>query len=87
MNCAAARPRLRSNRYKRTTSADGSINVTVGSWTREGTVWVQGNFLCNAYPKDLTSCGAIFRNPSGRRSRRTNTRPSTVGTFEFSVVR
>jgi hypothetical protein len=24
---------------------------------------VQGNFLCSAFPGELTSCSAIFRNP------------------------
>lgn len=49
--------------YSRVANADGS--VTVGSRTRTGATWVQGSFLCNAYPKALTTCGAVFRNPFG----------------------
>ena len=51
--------------YRRFMSADGSISVTIGSWSNTGKSWVQGDFLCNAYPRDLTTCGAVFRNPSG----------------------
>ena len=47
---------------KRTTSADGAVRETVGTKTREGKSWVQGNFLCKAFPEELTSCGAIYRN-------------------------
>ncbi len=47
---------------KRTTSADGAVHETVGTMTREGTSWAKGNFLCNAFPEELTSCGAIYRN-------------------------
>ena len=46
-------------------SADGSTSVTIGSWSNTGKSWVQGDFLCNAYPRDLTTCGAVFHNPSG----------------------
>ncbi len=47
---------------QRATSADGTLSETVGQRTRTGTSWVQGNFLCNAFPVGLTSCGAIYRN-------------------------
>ena len=73
--------------YRRVATADGSINVTVGARTRIGRTWVQGNFLCNAYPKDLTSCGAVFRNPSGTREQENEYRSIyRSGGFEFSVV-
>ena len=51
--------------YRSFMSADGSISVTIGSWSNTGKSWVQGDFLCNAYPRNLTTCGAVFRNPSG----------------------
>lgn len=51
--------------YGRTTAADATTTVTIGTRTRTGKTWVQGNFLCSAYPKTLTICGAVFRNPSG----------------------
>ena len=51
--------------YRRFMSADGSTSVTIGSWSNTGKSWVQGDFLCNAYPRDLTTCGAVFHNPSG----------------------
>lgn len=47
---------------QRTTSVDGAVSETIGQRTRSGTSWVQGNFLCNAFPVELTSCGAIYRN-------------------------
>ena len=47
---------------QRITSVDGTVSETIGQRTRAGTSWVQGNFLCNAFPGRLTSCGAIFRN-------------------------
>ncbi|MFI0845288.1 tetratricopeptide repeat protein [Mesorhizobium sp. IMUNJ23232] len=47
---------------QRATSVDGTVIETIGQRTRSGTSWVQGNFLCNAFPGELTSCGAIFRN-------------------------
>ena len=64
---------------KRTTSADGAVRETVGTKTREGTSWVQGNFLCNAFPEELTSCGAIIALSSGRRVVMTSTRRFTAG--------
>jgi hypothetical protein len=74
--------------YTRIASASGSITVTVGSTTTTGTTWVQGNFLCNAYPKALTTCGAIFRNPSGTLEQRNEYRSIyRWNRFEFSVVR
>ena len=47
---------------KRTISADGAVSETIGQTTRTGTSWVQGDFLCRAFPGGRTSCGAIFRN-------------------------
>ena len=74
--------------YERTTSTDGSLRVTFGSTTLEGRSWVQGNFLCNAYPKELTVCGAIFRNSSGTPERQNEYRAVyRWEQFEFSVVR
>lgn len=37
-------------------------------------------FLCNAYPKSLTTCGAIFHNSSGTPEHRTSIEQFTVGT-------
>lgn len=56
--------------YSRNSSADGTVNTTFGSRSQTGKSWVQGDFLCNAYPRHLTNCGAIFRNPSGSFERR-----------------
>jgi adenylate cyclase len=73
---------------KRTTSVDGALTETLGTRTRIGTSWVQGNFLCNAFRGGLTRCGAIFRN-----SFRTPTNQDEYKAvyrweqFEFSVVR
>lgn len=75
--------------YRRVATADGSISVTIGSRTRTGkTTWVQGNFLCNAYPKDLTACGAVFRNPTGTLERENEYRSIYRSNhIEFSIVK
>ena len=74
--------------YRRTTSPDGVISVTVGSQSSQGKSWVQGDFLCNAYPKVLTRCCAVFRNPSGTPEQE-NEYLSVYGwsQYEFSVVK
>ncbi|CAN7215622.1 guanylate cyclase [Phyllobacterium sp. LjRoot231] len=73
--------------YRRGVTADGSITVTFGSRTRTGKSWVQGNFLCSAFPKSLTSCGAVFRNPSGTREKENEYRSIyRTNSVEFSVV-
>jgi len=73
---------------QRATSADGTLSETVGTRTRNGTSWVQGDFLCNAFPGELTSCGAIFRNsfstPRGQDEYKAVHRWAQ---FEFSVVK
>jgi adenylate cyclase len=53
--------------YRRTNAADGSTRVTIGSQVHQGMSWMQAGALCTAYPKDLTVCGVIFRNPAGTR--------------------
>ena len=73
---------------QRTTSVDGTVSETVGERTRVGTSWVQGNFICNAFPGELTSCGAIYRNifrtPGGDDEYKAVYRWDQ---FEFSVVK
>ncbi len=72
--------------YRRVTATNGSINVTIGSRNRQGMSWTQTGFLCVAYPKYLTDCGAIFRNPTG--SFEDNNEYLFIlrgGSFEFSV--
>ena len=70
------------------TNADGTVTVTIGTRTRTGKTWVQGNFLCSAYPKILTGCGAVFRNPSGTRERENEYRSIYhSNSIEFSVVK
>ncbi|MET3597096.1 class 3 adenylate cyclase/TolB-like protein/Flp pilus assembly protein TadD [Mesorhizobium shonense] len=72
---------------QRTTSIRGAVSETVGQRSRVGTSWVQGDFLCNAFPRELTSCGAIFRN-SFRTPGRQDEYKSVYRweQFEFSVV-
>jgi TolB-like protein/class 3 adenylate cyclase len=74
--------------YRRTSSPGGTITETVGSSSNTGTSWVQGNVICNAFPRKLTTCGAVFRNPVGR-SELKNEFLSVyrVNQFEFSVVK
>ena len=74
--------------YKLTSSADGSTNTTIGSWSNKGLSWVQGNFLCDAYPKSLSSCSVIFRNPSGTLEQLNEYQMiGRFNRFEFSVVK
>src|SRR5262249_20721675 len=49
--------------YRRITAIDGSTTVMIGSQTFQGTSWTQAGALCGAYPKILTGCGVIFRDP------------------------
>lgn len=62
--------------FRVTPSADGSIILFEASEERKGTAWVQGDFLCSAFPKAQTTCGAVFRNPGGTRD----------GNNEFKMV-
>jgi adenylate cyclase len=71
--------------------SEGAVREIVGETTRVGTAWVQGDFLCKAFPRDLTSCGAIFRN-SFRTPGRQDEYEAVYGApgwekEEFSVVR
>ena len=71
-----------------TTSANGAVTETVGTSTRQGRSWVQGNFLCNVFSAELTSCGAIFRNALRTPGREDQYKAvSRVMHYEFSVVR
>ena len=55
--------------YRRTTATDGSTTVVFDSQTLQGMSWMQAGVLCSAYPRQLTECGAIFRNPAGTRQK------------------
>lgn len=71
----------------RAVAADGSIVTSIGSSRNEGTAWVQADTRCAAYPKDLTNCGALFRNPSGTLEQRNEYfLIQYYSRFEFSVV-
>lgn len=73
--------------YRRSTAMDGSATVTIGTWTGQGMSWTQAGALCVAYPRQLTACGVIFRNPAG--TRETSNEYQFVfhwSRFEFSVV-
>jgi TolB-like protein/class 3 adenylate cyclase/Flp pilus assembly protein TadD len=73
-----------------TTSSEGAIREIVGERTRVGTAWVQGDFLCRAFPRDLTSCGAIYRNTfttPGRQDAYEAFYRWEWEQFEFSVTR
>jgi adenylate cyclase len=74
--------------YKAITSADGSTSVTVGSWSNKGRRWTQAGVVCNAFPKALTNCSAIFRNPLGTFEQRNEyLSVHHSSRFEFSVVK
>ncbi|GLS30815.1 TolB amino-terminal domain-containing protein [Mesorhizobium albiziae] len=73
---------------QRATSADGTLSETVGQRTRTGASWVQGNFLCDAFPGELTSCGAIYRNVFRTPGRDDEYKAVyRWNQFEFSVVK
>ena len=69
-------------------AADGTVTRTVGDVVVTGRMWVQGDSLCSAYPRLLTGCGAVFRNPSGT-SGATNEYIllSRFKRYEFSVTK
>jgi hypothetical protein len=49
-------------------------------------MWVQGDTLCSAYPRLLSSCGYVFRNPSGSPRHQNEFRYDTGHkTYEFSI--
>jgi TolB-like protein/class 3 adenylate cyclase len=70
-------------------SMDGTSDVTVGTWSSEGKVWVQADFICAAHPKEQgAACHAVFRNPSGTLEQMNEY--LSVGQwsrYEFSVVK
>jgi adenylate cyclase len=74
--------------YHAVVATRGSVTRTVGQEVLTGRMWVQGDSLCSAYPRKLTGCGAVFRNPSGT-SRATNEYIllSRFKRYEFSVTR
>jgi TolB-like protein/class 3 adenylate cyclase/Flp pilus assembly protein TadD len=73
---------------QRITSSEGAVREIVGDRTRVGSAWVQGNFVCMAFPKYLTSCGAIFRNTFKTPGRQDEyTAVYRLEQFEFSVVK
>lgn len=79
-------PKLLS--MQRTISVDGILDQTVGSEKHSGTAWVQGDFLCKSFPGELTSCGAIFRNPFRTPGHEDEYKAvHRWNQYEFSVVR
>jgi adenylate cyclase len=74
--------------YHATIAADGTVTKTVGKEPATGRVWVQGDSLCNAYPRLLTACAAVFRNPSGTASAMNEyTQLFRFKRYEFSVTK
>jgi adenylate cyclase len=59
-----------------------------GAWLDKESSWVQENFLCDAIPTVQTSCGAVFRNPTGTPERGNEyTAVFRFDRFEFSIVK
>ncbi|HEV7309594.1 adenylate/guanylate cyclase domain-containing protein [Ensifer sp.] len=52
----------KSEPIEQTVASDGALVQTIGSRSRNGSVWVQGDFFCKSFPGELASCGAMFRN-------------------------
>ncbi len=73
--------------YKGSISVDGSFSSTVGSSASTGTIWIQADVRCAASPRNLTTCGALFRNPSGTFEQKNEyLAVQRHSRFEFSVV-
>lgn len=69
-----------------TVATDGTMTKTVGGTTEVGQVWVQDDFICFAFPRHLTNCGSLLRNPSGTAAARNEyTIAFRFGRYEFSV--
>jgi TolB-like protein/class 3 adenylate cyclase/tetratricopeptide (TPR) repeat protein len=74
--------------YRRVTAQDGLIRASVGEWSDTGSSQIEGDMLCFYYPSRWRFCGAVFRNPDG-----TFTKKSEYllvhpwDRFEFSVVK
>ena len=74
--------------YRRVTVTNGFTSVTIGSRSRHGASWTQAGVLCAAYPKYLTDCGAVFRNPAGSFEHNNEYLSIFRGArYEFSVVK
>jgi hypothetical protein len=74
--------------YHALIAADGSVTRTVGEEVVNGRMWVQGDSLCSAYPRKLTTCGAVFRNLSGTSGAANEyTLLSRFKRYEFSVTK
>jgi hypothetical protein len=56
--------------YVRSTEADGTAKVSVGSSSLSGLSKVDGDFLCTLWDVDIeTTCAVIFRNSGGAREK------------------
>jgi adenylate cyclase len=74
--------------YHATVAADGTVTKTVGKEAATGRMWLQGDSLCNAYPRLLTACAAVFRNPAGTPAAMNEyTQLFLFKRYEFSVTK
>jgi adenylate cyclase len=74
--------------YHAVITADGTVTKTVGEDVVTGRMWVQGDSLCNAYPRLLTACAAVFRNPDGTPAAMNEyTQLFRFKRYEFSVTK
>jgi TolB-like protein/class 3 adenylate cyclase len=52
--------------YARSTAADGTAKITIGSTTTTGISRIEGDYLCTTWDAEVGSaCAVIFRNPGG----------------------
>ena len=59
-----------------------------GAWVGKETTWVQGNFLCDAFMSTGTTCGAVFRNPTGTpEGKNEYSAVFSIDRFEFSILK
>lgn len=82
------RERETDNVYRRRTAMDGTADVTVGDQELRMVTTIEGDFFCSWAANAGRGCGAVFRNPDGRREQKNeyiHIRP--WNSLEFSVVK
>jgi TolB-like protein/class 3 adenylate cyclase len=77
--------------WMRTTSADGSVNASLGSSSDSGITRMEDDAVCTFYPTldgGGKICGVVFRNPGGTLEKKNEyLLVQPMNRFEFSVVK
>ena len=77
--------------WMRTTSADGSVNASLGSSSDSGITRMEDDAVCTFYPTldgGGKICGVVFRNPGGTLEKKNEyLLVQPMDRFEFSAVK